>query len=369
MRFNLHFSKRQWIAIAAVLVVAAALAALILTGTLGGGSRKMSAVRLRCVATQDVTPFGNDILYYDGLTLFCLSASGYERWSYTLGGNAYFTCNDQVITAWSGSQLHIINKNGSSTYNENLADNIQFAKPGSKYIAVVLGTDASPSLVVKDMQGTTVDNETAAYEDMIILDLGFFDNGEYLWTTSLDIYGTVPTTTMHTFRVNMTNSGEISLGESLAYAVVYAGGKLNVITTRQLRQYDYRGTEDTSGEVLVYGWELCDSVVQGDTAMLLFSLTNRNGIEGINQLRLLSGKTDKRFSLPSICVGASIYNRRIYAFAQDTVYRADVNGQRFEAYGLPGGMEGLFVTGYLGMLSNGVALVSCGSDVYAVTLP
>ena len=48
---------------------------------------------------------------------------------------------------------------------------------------------------------------------------------------------------------------------------------------------------------------------------------------------------------------------------------APTNGQRFEAYGLPGGMEGLFVTGYLGMLSGGVALVACGSDVYAVTLP
>ena len=47
----------------------------------------------------------------------------------------------------------------------------------------------------------------------------------------------------------------ISLGEHLVYAVVYAGTKLNVISTRQLRQYDYRGTQDPSGTALVYGWQ------------------------------------------------------------------------------------------------------------------
>ena len=355
-----------FIALAAVIV----LIALALLGVFGGGSRKMSAVQLRCVATQDVTPFGDSLLYYDGMTLFCLNSRGGEKWSYTLGENASFSCNDRVVAAWSGAQLHIINRDGHSTYNENLADVIQFARVGSKYVAVVLGSDVSPSLVIKDMQGTTVDHETNAYADSVILDLGFFGDGEYLWSTSMDIYSTVPDTVMHTFRVNMTNSGEISLGENLTYAIIYAGGKLNVISTRQLRQYDYRGTLDTSGTVLVYGWQLVDHQVSGNTAMLLFAPSRQvESMSGMNQLRLLSGKTDKRFTLPSACVGSALYNKKIYAFSSDTVYRADVNAQRFTAISMPSEIGNKKVTGFLGMLSGGVALLTCESDVYAVTLP
>ena len=361
--------KRRFIilgAIAALII----LMVLALLGVFGGSNRQMSAARLRCVSSQDVTPFGENVLYYDGMTLFCLNSRGSERWSYTLGQNASFSCSDSVVTAWAGTQLHIINKDGYSTYNENLADVIQFARVGSRYVAVVLGADISPSLVIKDMQGTSVDNETNAYQDMILLDLGFFSDGEFLWTTSLDVYGTVPNTTMHTFRVNMSNSGEISLGENLAYAVVYAGTKLNVISTRQLRQYDYRGTLDPSGTVLVYGWQLIDSQVNGGTAMLLFAPSRQtDDLNGVNQLRLLSGKTDKRFTLPTSCVGAALYNRKIYAFSHDMVYRADMNAQRFTAIRLPAEINGAPVTGYLGMLKNGVALLSCDSDVYAVTLP
>lgn len=333
-------------------------------------NRTVSAAKLRCVATQEVTPFGNRVLYYDGITLFCLDGSGSEKWSYTLGSNASFTCSNQTVVAWSGSQLHILDKNGQPTYNETLANTIQFAKAGSKYVAIVMGTDVGPTLEIKDLWGTHVDDEIAAYTDMIILDLGFFDNGEYLWTTSLDVYGTVANTVLHTYKVNMTNSGEISLGENLAYDVVFAGGKLNVVTTRKLRKFDYRGTEDTQASVLVYGWQLEDHATVGNDAMLLFSLSGSSSTVGLNQLRLLYGKTDNRFTMPSSCVGAALFNKRVYAFSADTIYRANINAQRFEAIALPGIMDGLKVTGYLGMLENGTALLSTADgSVFSVTLP
>lgn len=337
--------------------------------SLMGNNRSVTAARLRCVSTQEIRPFGNSVLYYDGSTLYCLSDNGSEKWSYTLGSNASFTCNDQCVVAWSNSNLHILDPGGQPTYNENLANTIQFAKAGSRYVAIVMGTDVGPTLEIKDLQGTTIDKETTAYQDMIILDLGFFDNGEYLWTTSLDVYGTVPNTILHTYKVNMTNSGEISLGENLAYDVVFAGGKLNVITTRQVRRFDYRGTEDTQDAVLVYGWQLADHDVSGNQAMLLFSLSN-NTTAGMNQLRLLYGDMDKRFTMPSFCVGAALYNKRIYAFSSDTLYRAGINAQRFEAIALPKALDGLQVNGYLGMLKNGTALLTCtNGEVYAVTLP
>ena len=353
------------LAILTVLIIMA------LLGVFGGGARGVNASLLRCLSTQDVTPFGNDVLYYDGATLYCLTSKGHERWSYALGAGAHFKCDDNTVAAWCGSQLHIINKNGQSTYNDNLADAIQFAKPGPRYVGVVTGSESAPKLVVKDLQGIDArSGPEDAYQDMVLLDLGFFNNGEYFWTTAVDIYGAVPDTSLGIYQANHTYSGTISLGENLTYAVIYAGDKLNVISTRQLRQYDYHGTLYPDGTVLVYGWQLRASEVHGGTAMLLFSLADADGVSiGMNQLRLLYGKTDNRYSLPSECVGATLYNKRIYAFSKDTIYRADANAQRFTAIGLPSELNGHEVTGFLGLLKNGTALLACDGDVYAVSLP
>ena len=243
--------------IAAVLIVGLA----VLLSALGviNPPPSMKAVRLRCSSMQQVTPFGNSVLYYDGTTLFCLNANGTEKWSFILGPNAGFNCEGGTLVAWVDNQLFIFDSNGRSTYNDHLAaGRVQFAKAGSRYVAAVVGDGISPTLIIKDLDGMTLDEEDKAYSDMIILDAGFFGGGEYLWTTALDVYGTVPATTMYTIRVGQMNTGEVSLGESLCYAVKYAGGKLNVITTRQLTLYDYQGTQDKNGTVLVYGWRLAD---------------------------------------------------------------------------------------------------------------
>ncbi len=361
--------KRRRIYLLILTAVLLALFVLIARSLFAPGGKALSAVKLRCLATQDVTPFGNDILYYDGLTLYCLRSNGAERWSYPLGENAFFSCSDSMIAAWTGTQFHIIDRNGNATYNENLANAIQFARVGSKYVGVVLGSDISPSLEIKDMQGTTADSESTAYKDLILLDLGFFSDGEFFWTTSLDAYGSVPDTTLNTYRVNVSSSGGISLGDHLVYAVIYAGQQLNVVSTQQLRKYDYRGTIDSSGTVLVYGWQLIDSQVSGSEAMLLFTPSRSADDSGdINQLRLIWGKTDKRYSLPSLCISAALYGRKIYAFSEDMVYRADLNAKRFDPISLSGALGSQKVTEYLGMLNNGVALLACESDVYAVSL-
>ena len=361
--------KKKRTALLAALLALVVLIGLAVSGVFGRSNKNVSSVRLRCLSSQDVTPFGNDILYYDGVTLYCLRSNGYEKWSYTLGVNASFSCSDSVVAAWMGTQLHIVDKDGRTTYNENLPNVIQFVRVGSKYVAVVMGSDTSPTLIIKDMQGTTVDQESSAYVDAIILDLGFFSDGEFLWTTSLDVYGSVPDTRLHTFRVHVSNSGGISLGDNLVYGVVYAGTKLNVVSTRQLRQYDYRGTQDQSGTVLVYGWQLIDSIPSGNEAMLLFSPANTSDYQGrINQLRLIWGKTDRRYALPGPCVGAGLYNKRIYAFSDDMIYRADLGSRRFTPISIGSLLNGQTVTGFLGILKNGVALLACMNEVYAVSL-
>lgn len=363
--------NRRRVILFSVLAVAAVVLLLFLTGVLGGGARRVGGVKLRCVASQEIMPFGDSVLFYDGTSLVCLAANGAEKWTYTVGQDASFDARDNTIVIWSGTQLSILDKNGRSTFDDNVGDVIQFARAGSKYVAVVLGDDSasgsSSTLKVMNLEGESKDSESAAYQDMLILDMGFFSGGDYLWTTAMDLYGTVPSTQLNTYQVNAMTTGTADLGEMIAYKVIYAGTKLNIISTRQLRTYDYHGTQDTAGTVLVYGWQLIDSAEAGGNAQLLFAPSRQTtDMTELTELRYLSGKVDKRFTLPDACVGAAFYGKKIYAFSADSVYRADLSAQRFSAVSLP--MQSP-ATGFLGMLSGGVALIACDSDVYAVTLP
>ena len=333
--------------------------------------RNVRAVKLRCASTQSIQPFGDSLLYYDGDSLICLSSNGNERWNYMVGSGASFDAGQSYVVIWRGSQLSILNKNGRSTYDNNIGEAIQFARAGEKYIAVVHGDDStsegSTSVTFYNPEGEKQDDETSAYQDMLVLDAGFFADGDYAWTTALDLYGTVPSTTLNTYRVNSMNTGTADLGETITYKVIYAGNTLNVISTRQLRRYDYNGTLDNSRTVLVYGWKLIDSVVVDNRAMMLFAPTRQlNDQISITELRCLMDNQDKRLTLPGECVGAGIYNRRIYAFSEDSLYRADLNASRFTAVSLPFPSA---ATAYLGMLGDGTALLACGLDVYAVTVP
>ncbi len=149
--------------------------------------------------------------------------------------------------------------------------------------------------------------------------------------------------------------------------MIYSGEYLNVINTRRLRQYDYRGTENTAGSMLVYGWQLIGSAATASSPYLLLAPVLQTNATGVfTELRLLHGNDDNRYSLPDSCVGAAIRGRRLYAFSGNSLYRADVNAQRFSALRLP--VDGS-VTDYLGMTSNGVALLASGTEVWAVTLP
>lgn len=329
----------------------------------------VSAYALPCPYSEDIYPFGENVLYYDGMSIHCMSDRGAVRWSFQIGPNAGLHCTDQVIVAWVGSTIFILDQNGHSSYNDNLGEEIQFARAGAQYIAAVVGGNSTPRLVVKDHTGAHMDEEADAYTNLILLDVGFYGkNGEYMWTLALDVYGTAANTILNTFEVGKMNTGEVSLGDSIAYAVVYENSLLRVINTRKMLTFNDRGSEDTAASVLVYGWHYLDSEVPDrGNALLLFAPTSQaESIFDIRELRLISGNTDKRYSLPDTCIGATVWNKNVYAISDDTLYRAGQNDSRFATYELP--MEDA-ATRYLGALTNGRAIVACGDQVYVVTLP
>ena len=329
----------------------------------------VTASRLPCSYNDSIKPFGANVLYYDGVSIHCMSSTGAVRWSFQLGSNAGFDCTDTVVAAWAGNTIYIIDQNGNSTYNDNLGEPIQFARAGKQYVAAVIGNDSTPRLVVKDHLGAHMDEEADEYKNLLMLDVGFYgQNGEYMWTLALDVFGTAANTILNTFEVGKMNTGEVSLGNSITYAVLFENSVLRVINTRKMLGFDYRGIENTEESVLVYGWRLIDDDIPAKgNALILFAPTAQTDSDfDIRELRLISGKEDRRYSLPDTCIGAAVWSQNVYAVSGEHLYRAAMGDSRFTEYKLPLSKP---ATRYIGALNNGHIIVACDNEVYVCTLP
>ena len=336
-----------------------------------GRGKEIAMTSLPCYANQNVTPFRDGLVYYDGVSIHHLSSSGMIRWSFPAGPNVQFSVGPTHMAIWSGTQLYLVDKDGNATYNESMEAAVQFVRVGERYAAAVVGGDTEPKLIVKDMKGAQVDAEAEAFNGLMILDTGFYgEQGEYLWTLSLDVFGTAPNTILNTFQVGKMNTGEVSLGEPLTYKVIYENAKLRVFTTRQVLTYDYKCVQDTNSTMLVYGWKLIDAEIpdRGRAKLLLAPTSQTSSSQMISELRLLEGMDDKRYTLPTNCVGASIYGGRIYAISSDYIYRADVSSQKFFGYQIPA-PEGTAITAFYGITSDGKMLLASGESMYSLTLP
>lgn len=336
-----------------------------------GTGKEIGMVRLPCYANQNVTPFRDGMVYYDGASIHHLSSSGTIRWSFPAGTDVKFVAGPTHLAIWSGTQLYLLDQDGNATYNESMEAAVQFVRIGERYAAVVVGEDTDPKLIVKDLKGAQVDAEAEAFSGLMILDTGFYgEQGEYLWTLSLDIYGTAPNTVLNTFQVGKMNTGEVSLGEALTYRVIYENAKLRVFTTRQVYTYDYKCVQDTNATMLVYGWKLIDAEIpdRGRAKLLLAPTSQTSSAQVISELRVLEGMDDKRYTLPTSCVGASIWNGNIYAVSADYIYRADVSSQRFFGYRIPA-PEGVEITAFYGITKDGKMLLASGETMYSMSLP
>ena len=359
---------RSWIIL--VVVALAVLLGIHFLGRYGKG-KEIGMTQLPCYASQDVTPFRDGLVYYDGASIHHLSSSGMIRWSFPAGTGVQFAVGPTHLAIWSGTQLYLVDKDGNASYNESMEAEVQFARVGERYVAAVVGPETEPKLIVKDLKGAQVDAEAEAFNSLMMLDVGFYgEQGEYLWTLALDVFGTAANTIMNTFQVGKMNTGEVSLGEALTYKVIYENTKLRVFTTRQVLTYDYRGVQDTNSTMLVYGWKLIDCEIpeRGRAKLLLAPTSQTSSSQTISELRLLEGMTDKRYTLPTSCVGACIYGGHIYAVSSDYIYRADVSSQKFFGYQVPA-PDGVEITAFYGITDDGRMLLASGGTMYSLTLP
>ena len=331
----------------------------------------VSALSLPCYAHQDVTVFQDGVLYYDGASIHFVNAGGGIEWSYPVGDGASFSVSEDHLVIWAGTQLFIVDAKGRPSYNESMEAPIQFARIGKKYAAVVTGDDLKATLTVRDLQGSQIDTEPEVYDGMLILDCGFYgSNNEYMWTLSYDVYNPAIATILRTYQVGQMNTGEVNLGEHLAYKVIYADNLLNVFTTQQMYIYDYKGVQNVNDTMLVYGWKYLDHAApeRGATQFLLAPTAQTSSVQSITELRVFSSALDRRYTLPSACVGAAIDKGRLFAFSDHYLYAGNVSSQRFYAHdmNLP---DDRLVTSFVGLTNNGYAIVIGNNEVFSVSLP
>ena len=88
----------------------------------------VTASLLPCSYSDTIMPFGSNVLYYDGVSIHCMSETGSVRWSFQIGSDAGYDCNDSVVVAWTGSTIYILDQNGNASYNDNLGETSQTPK-------------------------------------------------------------------------------------------------------------------------------------------------------------------------------------------------------------------------------------------------
>ncbi|MCI6374323.1 MAG: hypothetical protein MR821_03395 [Clostridiales bacterium] len=358
-------------ALLALVLLAAMLAVVVAYALQSGGREDIGRVtRIGATLSQNVTPFGSSVIFYDGTTLHCVAATGGNEWSYQIGTNADYDATDSRIVAWSGNDLYIINNRGRLVYNNKMSDTIQFASAGENYVAVFVGEQDNGVVTVIDSSGQIVDNITVTGQTL--LDVGFFKSvtsssaqeTELMWMLGLNTTGTVISTELQTFQPGKLSTGKSSLGEHIAYMVYAVDGVLNVVDTRQITRYNYRILEQGTA-TLIYGYTMQDVRKVGQTTyQLLVPAQERSEGTSITSVRLMYGSVDRVLHLPGECLYAALGTRSVYGFSQSAVYVCRYGETAFTAYSMP-----VNVTAVLGLISDNRAVVASGSDIYVVELP
>lgn len=358
-----------------IVILAAALTAILVVAVmyaLNGNTREGIGriTRIGATLSQNVSPFGDSVIFYDGTTLHCVAATGGNEWSYQIGTNADYDATEKRIVAWSGNDLYILNSRGRLIYNNKMSDAIQFASAGDEYVAVFVGDSDNGVVSVINSSGQIVDNIPVS--NQTLLDIGFFMSTttssaqptELMWMLGLNTTGTVISTELQTYQPGKLSTGKSSLGEHIAYSIYDENGNLNIVTTRQILHYNYKALE-ASSPTLIYGYTVEDVQKSGKTLyQLLVPAQEQSEGTSINNVRLMYGSVDRVLHLPGTCIAAKLGTKSVYGFSANAVYACRFGETTFRAYAMP-----INVTAVLGMMTDNRAVVASGSEIYVVELP
>lgn len=314
---------------------------------------------------RGVNVIKDGFVYYDGSTVSCISSSGTLKWSYLVGAGAGFRATDYGVAAWVNKSITLIDsKTGTTTYNGTMDENVISAYVGSKYAAIVSGAEADqPVIVLMESGGRQVNR--IVLDSETVIDYGFYSNGSLLWTMISNTNGTVPTTTVRTYRPGKEIVGSISDAEQLNYAVMFQQNQVVVAGDTYLKTYDYTGLENAAKRKLIYGWYLARSDNSyTDPLMVLVNDSQYSTDSSIKDIRLLRSDMDKIIRMPFGCQDVCVVGDMIYGFSADGyLIKVNANDTSPIAYAL-----GIEIDNVYGVTKDNVAVVESGGRVYMVNL-
>jgi hypothetical protein len=314
-------------------------------------------------------PFGGGLLYLSGGQLNFVSPKGAARPLLPLGEDGRFYASGQMIVAWRGVQIYILDAGGDILYNDRMDAPIQFARIGASYAAALYtGADGVQRIDVITHNGSLVWTIDAGEADM--LDMSFFGPQDLrLLTVGIDAKGVVPASLATAYEPKRYEvTGNVTLYDQIVYKVFQRGNNLMMINSASATAYDYRCVASADIKpVTVYGWQARDvRAVTGDSIALFTPAASSGNDTGaaIRQARLIAGNGDTLLRLPAPCLDVRLGSRGVYAFAANTVYTVRYGSTSFTAHTLPAPIDRV-----LCVTDGDRAVLASGSDVFWVDLP
>jgi len=330
-----------------------------------GKSPAGTVTQLPCSPSQIIEPLGEGVIYSDGTHLHALNADGRQRWNYMVGvGFSYHTA-DEGVAAWTGSSVALLDAaSGKPLFSGVMNDTVISAVMGEKYAAVLIGADEQDStLVIMEHGGREIDR--IKLPNVMVLQYGFFNNGNMLWVMSLDTEGTIPMSQITTYRPGRMQSGNITDSDQILYQVMFASPDVFTVGTTYIKTYDYTGVENIARRRLIYGWYLMDTAGSGSNALMALAPMSQIGTTvAISDVRLISGSRDKTVRMPFPCYALTVIDGRVYGFSEQYVMSVGLNDSKAAVTQLPVRCEEL-----LGVTDGKQAILTSEGSVYLVTLP
>jgi len=357
-------ARLNWLASILIAAVATLIAILLARSFAKDASTTLdTAILLPCSSSREIEILGDGVVYSDGTALHALNKSGSQIWSGTIGTDMSFTVSDGGIAAWSGDKLSLLNgSSGSPYYSGALGKDILSAKLGTKYAAVLTGTEADATLLVLERGGSQVDSIPLGPE--IVMDYGFFSDGAILWVMTLNTEGTTPLSTVSTYRPGRTQAGSVEDYEQTVYRVFFQSRTICAVGSTYTRFYDYNGNEKTDDRLLVYGWYLTAVGGSEDKPLMAFAPISQTDVSlSVSDIRIIHGNTDKIIRMPFPCSSVAASGQTLYGVNQQYVMIYEADGVKPVTYALPARCDRL-----IGITEDRALAVVSGNEVYLIPL-
>ncbi len=316
-------------------------------------------------ATDNIQPFGENLLCYNGMTLTCFGPNGSTRWAYQLGMDADYSCSKDMIVAWSGNQIHVLDKGGSPTFTDRLDGTIRFARVGETYVTACIGTEANCTVRVMNHTGGVVENYP--FDGLYVVDTGFFSTkGQLVWILGLDVAGNAPITNLSTYQPGHLVAGKVDINNKMVYQVYLHNNLLMLVDTNKITAYNYKCVEQLDVDpVLIYGWHVKDVRAVGkNTYALLQQLPTTGDSSTFSELRLVENNSRRALRLLSPCFASGLSEKGVYGFGSNVIYYAPYGTGTFKATYLT-----FTITDFICMLDGGRMVFTTSNGVFIMKLP